>query len=104
MIWLLTSRFAIRCCARGRPGRFLSRLHVIELAAPLVEASPSYSQLLCQLANVFAGPHARYRHTLKLPGISFSRHGWSFPPKLCPSSLGQFKGSVHVRAELFGFE
>jgi len=47
-----------------------------------------------QLANVFAGPHARYGHTLKLPGISFSRHGWSFPPKLCPPPLGQFKGSV----------
>src|SRR6266700_4040181 len=84
--------FAVRCCPRGRQGRFLSRLYLIELAAPFVEASPGYSQFLRQLSNVFAGPHALHGQTLKLPGISFSRHGWFLSPEIVPISSGSIQG------------
>src|SRR6202030_3059123 len=79
-------------CTRARC--FFARFNCLKLSAPLVEASSSDSELLGQLIDALAGPHALYGHALELPGIPLSSlHSCFLSRRVCPSRVCQFKGS-----------
>src|SRR5579864_30537 len=81
-------------CTRARC--FFARFNCLKLSAPLVEASSSDPELLGQLIDALAGPHALYSHALELPGISLSSlHSGFLSRRVCPSRVCQFKGSFH---------
>src|ERR1700685_1839194 len=81
-------------CMRPRACCFFARLNRLELSAPLVETSSRYPELLGQLIDALASPHALYGHSLKLPGISLSSlHSRFLSRRVCPSWVCQFKGS-----------
>src|SRR5713101_1420175 len=81
-------------CTRARC--FFARFNCLKLSAPLVEASSSDPELLGQLIDALAGPHALYSHALELPGISLSSlHSCFLSRRVCPSRVCQFKGSFH---------
>src|SRR5208283_588998 len=78
--------------ARG----FFTRFNRVKLSAPLVEASLGDPELLGQLTNALAGPHALYSHALELPGIPLSfLHSCFLSRRVCPSRVCQLKGSFH---------
>ena len=75
---------------------FLARVNRLKLCAPLVETSSGYAELLGQLIDAFAGPHALFSYALELPGISLSSlHCCFLSQRECPSRVCQFKGSFH---------
>src|SRR6266404_6091343 len=75
---------------------FFARFNRLKLSAPFVETSPGHPELLGQLIDALAGPHALYGHALKLPGISLSSlHSRFLSRRVCPSRVCQFKGSFH---------
>src|SRR3989442_14536753 len=81
-------------CTRARC--FFARFNRLKLSAPFVETSPGHPELLGQLVDALAGPHALYGHALKLPGISLSSlHSRFLSQRVCPSRVCQFKGSFH---------
>src|SRR6266478_4992581 len=81
---------------RTRACCFFARFSRLELSAPLVETSSRHPELLGQLIDALAGPHALYGHSLKLPGISLSSlHSRFLSRRVCPSWVCQFKGSFH---------
>src|ERR1700675_1795029 len=81
-------------CTRARC--FFARFNCLKLSAPLVEASSSDPELLSQLIDALAGPHALYGRSLELPGISLSSlHSCFLSRRVCPSRVCQFKGSFH---------
>src|ERR1700720_467034 len=83
-------------CTRARC--FFARFNCLKLSAPLVEASSSDPELLGQLIDALAGPHALYSHALELPGISLSSlHSCFLSRRVCPSRVCQFKGSFHPK-------
>src|SRR4029077_20229497 len=83
-------------CTRARC--FFARFNCLKLSAPLVEASSSDPELLGQLIDALAGPHALYGHALELPGIPpSSLHSCFLSRRVCPSRVCQFKGSFHFR-------
>src|ERR1700675_2707839 len=85
-------------CTRARC--FFARFNCLKLSAPLVEASSSDPELLSQLIDALAGPHALYGRSLELPGISLSSlHSCFLSRRVCPSRVCQFKGSFHNREE-----
>src|SRR4029077_17000904 len=89
-------------CMRTRACCFFARFSRLELSAPLVKTSSGYPELLGQLIDALAGPHALYGHSLKLPGISLSSlHSRFLSRRVCPSRVCQFKGSFP--ASLFQF-
>src|ERR1700675_4311775 len=85
-------------CTRARC--FFARFNCLKLSAPLVEASSSDPELLSQLIDALAGPHALYGRSLELPGISLSSlHSCFLSRRVCPSRVCQFKGSFQFRKE-----
>src|ERR1700680_1311997 len=82
---------------RTRACCFFARFSRLELSAPLVETSSGHPELLGQLIDALAGPHALYGRSLKLPGISLSSlHSRFLSRRVCPSWVCQFKGSFHT--------
>src|ERR1700730_10341823 len=81
-------------CNRARC--LFARFNCLKLSTPVVEASSSDPELLGQLVDAPARPHALYSHALELPGISLSSlHPCFLSRRVCPSPVCQFKGSFH---------
>src|SRR5258708_29328444 len=77
-------------CTRARC--FFAGSTRLKLSAPFVETSPGHPELLGQLIDALAGPHAPYGHALKLPGISLSSlHSCFLSRRVCPSRVERRK-------------